>query len=82
MQIQNDSDRAEVLAKIMSLNVSIFSLDLLYDIWVKVLHGSTNSRVELFTNLGEMVPVIYKLSEEKPLNETFYAIQDVARWWP
>src|SRR5690606_2657846 len=44
MQIQNDSDRAEALTKIVPLNVNIFSLDSLYVIWMKILHGSTSSR--------------------------------------
>ena len=82
MQIQNDSEQAEALAKILSNYVNVFSLDQLYAIWIKVLRGSTISRRELFINLGEIIPVIYKLGEEKALNETFYAIRDVTRWWP
>jgi hypothetical protein len=81
MQIQDDSDQAESLAKILSSYVNVFSLDQLYAIWTKVLHRSIISRRELYINLGEMMPVIYKLGEEKALNETFYAIRDGTRWW-
>ncbi len=82
MQIQEDSEQAEALAGVASFFVNSSSLDLLYDIWMKILHGSTSSRKELFTNIGKITPIIYKLGEEKALNETFYAIQDVTRWWP
>jgi hypothetical protein len=82
MQIQDDLDKAKALAKIVSLNLDIISLDSLHDILVKILHGSIYSRIELFKNLEETIPIIYKLGKKEAIDETFYAIQDVVRWWP
>lgn len=79
---EDESRRASELTKIIWPYLSVFSLDSLYPIWVKILHGSINSRGELLSKLGEMIPIIHKLGGEKALNDTFYAIQDVARWWP
>jgi len=82
MQIQDDYLRTEILAKITSRQISTFSLNSLHEIWMKVLHKSTSSRDGLFANIGKLMPIIHKVGEEKAISETFYATEDVVRWWP
>jgi uncharacterized protein YeeX (DUF496 family) len=79
-QIRDGYYRANALAGIASY-MNILSLDLLYPIWVEILHEYSRTRRYLLGNLRELIPFIYKLGEEKALNETFYAIEDVTRWW-
>jgi len=74
--------RAEVLAELAS-HLAQLSCQHLYPLWQATLPIlATRTRKNLLSDLLALIPVIAALGGEEAIAETFYAIQDVGRWWP
>ena len=55
----------------------------LYSLWQETLDIlATRNRQDLTAGIRTFIPVIARLGGREAIVETFYAIQDVGRWWP
>ena len=80
--IENDWERAKMLAHLVEQTLHI-DLSELYMIWrVTILALSQRKRPSLFSDIKTLMPMIYKLGGETAVRDTLQAVQAVSTWWP
>jgi hypothetical protein len=86
--IESEGSRSHVLPDLTRC-LATFSQPALIRIWLKA-HQGTNllhtlagrTRKDLYSDLDALSCVISALGDVTAIEETFRAVQDVARWWP
>ena len=82
LEFQGAATRARALSGLAPHLTKLPSEDL-YMIWRETLHlRAAGTRRDLLANMQAMLPIAVTLGNQEAINETFYAIQDIVRWWP
>jgi len=80
-EIEDEYERANAIGLLIKYTEDL-SPNNLYTLWRNALSiFKTRKRKDLYIDIAAFLPIIYKLGGEKAIEETYYAVEEVSRWW-